>query len=161
GRSPDRERPPRCGRARRALLAGGMTAPSTGLLEHTARFCRRLRNEGLPVGPGDTLAATRAIGSVGPMDRGGVRPARRAGPLKRGEDAPLFDALFDSFWSAFTPARRNPPVIPPDAEEDQERRGASSARRRSVESWQEMEELAVPAPSAREALGKQDFATFG
>ena len=138
-----------------------MTAPSTGLLEHTARFCRRLRTEGLPVGPGDTLDATRAIGSVDLMDREDVRLALRTSLLKRVEDGPLFDSLFDAFWSGSAPARRNPAVIPPDAEEDLERRGASSSRRRPVESWQELEELAVPAPSSREALGRQDFATFG
>jgi len=30
-----------------------------------------------------------------------------------------------------------------------------------VESWQELEELAVPAPSSREALGREDFESFG
>ena len=103
-----------------------MTAPSSGLLEHTARFCRRLRNEGLPVGPGDTLDATRAIGSVDLMDREDVRLALRTSLLKRVEDGPLFDALFEAFWSGSTPARRNPPVIPPDAEDEEDLRTVSA-----------------------------------
>ena len=46
-----------------------MTPASTDLIEHTARFCRRLRAEGLRLGPGDTLDATRALDSVDLVDR--------------------------------------------------------------------------------------------
>src|SRR5262249_4691458 len=161
GRSPHGQRPPRRRRAGGALVAGGMNAASADLVEHTARFCRRLRAEGLPLGPGDTLDATRALGSVELVDREDVRLALRTALVKRLEDSPVFDALFEAFWAGSAPVPRNPPVVPPDAEEDSESRSAASARRRSVQAWQELEELAVPAPSSREALGRQDFATFG
>ena len=158
---PDGERPPGRGRARRALLAGGMSAVSANLVEHTARFCRRLRAEGLPLGPGDTLDAARALGSVDLVDREDVRMGLRITLVKRVEDTPLFDALFESFWGGAAPVARNPPVVPPDADEESERPAAASPRRRSVQVWQELEELAVPAPSSREALGRQDFESFG
>ncbi len=138
-----------------------MSAVSADLVEHTARFCRRLRAEGLPLGPGDTLDATLALGSVDLVDREDVRLALRTALVKRLEDTPVFDALFEMFWAGSAPMPRNPPVVPPDAEEDSESRSAASVRRRSVQAWQELEELAVPAPSSREALGRQDFATFG
>ncbi|HET9035218.1 MAG TPA: hypothetical protein VFN45_03410, partial [Myxococcaceae bacterium] len=138
-----------------------MSAPSADLVEHTARFCRRLRAEGLPLGPGDTLDATRALGSVDLLDREDVRLALRTALLKRLEDSPVFDALFESFWGGSVPVPRNPPVIPPDAEEERESRAGAPQRKRSVESWQELEELAVPSPSSREALGRQDFDSFG
>jgi uncharacterized protein with von Willebrand factor type A (vWA) domain len=138
-----------------------MSAPSTDLVEHTARFCRRLRAEGLPLGPGDTLDATRVLGSVDLLDREDVRLALRTALLKRLEDSPVFDALFESFWGGPVPVPRNPPVIPPDAEEERESRAAPSQRKRTVESSEELEELAVPAPSSREALGRQDFESFG
>ena len=138
-----------------------MTAVSADLVEHTARFCRRLRAEGLPLGPGDTLDATRAIGSVDLVDREDVRLALRTALVKRVEDSPLFDALFESFWGGPASLHRNPPVVPPDAEEEQESRAAASPRRRSLVSSPDLEELAVPAPSSREALGRQDFETFG
>jgi len=138
-----------------------MSAVSADLVEHTTRFCRRLRAEGLPLGPGDTLDATRALDSVDLVDREDVRLALRTALVKRVEDAPLFDVLFESFWGGGAPVRRNPPVIPPDAEEEREGRGASPHRRRTEVSWEELEEFGVPAPSAREVLGRHDFATFG
>ena len=93
------------------------------------------------------------------LDREDLRLAIRTALLKRLEDLPVFDALFESFWGGSVPVPRNPPVVPPDAEEEREGRVAASRRKRSVESWQELEELAVPAPSSREALGRQDYAT--
>jgi len=138
-----------------------MSAVSADLVEHTARFCRRLRAEGLPLGPGDTLDATRALGSVDLVDREDVRLGLRATLVKRVEDAPLFDALFESFWTGPAPVPRNPPVVPPDADEDSEGPASISPRRRSVHAFQDLEELAIPAPSSREALGRQDFASFG
>ena len=137
-----------------------MSAVSADLVEHTARFCRRLRAEGLPLGPGDTLDATRALGSVELLDREDVRLALRTALVKRVEDTPVFDALFESFWGGSAPVSRNPPVVPPDAEEKESEGRSASARRRSVQTWQEVEDLAVPAPSSREALGRQDFSTF-
>ncbi len=137
-----------------------MTGQPATLVEHTARFCRRLRAEGLRLGPGDTLDATRALDSVDLVDREDVRLALRTALVKRVEDLPVFEELFDTFWGGGAPAR-NPRVIPPDAEENRPSLGSSSKRRRTGESIEEMEELAVPAPSRREALGRQDFATFG
>ena len=137
-----------------------MTPASADLLEHTARFCRRLRAEGLRLGPGDTLDATRALEAVELLDREDVRFALRTALVKRVEDAPVFDALFETFWGSSAPVARNPPVIPPDADE-QESRSAASSRRRQTRVERETEELPVPAPSAREALGQQDFSTFG
>jgi len=137
-----------------------MSPAAADLVEHTARFCRRLRAEGLRLGPGDTLDATRALGSVDLLDREDVRLGLRTALVKRLEDVPLFDALFETFWGGGAPVRRNPPVIPPDAEE-REGRSAAPGSRRPPESERSLEELAVPGPSAREALGRQDFASFG
>ena len=126
-----------------------MTAPPATLVEHTARFCRRLRAEGLRLGPGDTLDATRALDSVDLVDREDVRLALRTALVKRAEDAPLFDALFESFWGGGAPVARNPAVIPPDADEDRQARGAASKRRRTGESEREVEELRAVTALAR------------
>ena len=139
-----------------------MSTGNAGLVEHIARFCRRLRVEGLRLGPGDTVDATRALDSVDLGDREDVRLALRTALVKQVEDLPLFEALFASFWGGVSRSARNPPVIPPDAEEEElESRGSSMQRRRMAASFEATEELAVPAPSAREALHRQDFATFG
>jgi uncharacterized protein with von Willebrand factor type A (vWA) domain len=137
-----------------------MSAAAADLVEHTARFCRRLRAEGLRLGPGDTLDATRALASVDLLDREDVRLGLRTALVKRLEDVPLFEALFETFWGGGAPVSRNPPVIPPDAKEDPKGRSAASSLRSSV-SLPSVEELSVPGPSAREALGQQDFASFG
>ena len=137
-----------------------MSTGSADLVDHTARFCRRLRAEGLRLGPGDTLDAARALESVELLDREDVRLALRTTLVKRIEDVPVFDALFETFWGGAAPVARNPPVVPPDAEE-QESRAVAPSRRRGVSLEREIEELRVPGPSARESLGKQDFSTFG
>jgi len=138
-----------------------MSSSRDGLVEHIGRFCRRLRAEGLRLGPGDTVDATRALNSVDLGDREDVRLALRTALVKRVEDLPLFEELFASFWGGASRAARNPPVIPPDAEEELESRGSSAQRRRMATTFQATQELAIPAPSAREALHRQDFATFG
>ena len=138
-----------------------MSPARADLIEHTARFCRRLRAEGLRLGPGDTLDAARTLEAVDLLDREDVRLGLRTALVKRIEDVQLFDALFERFWSGGGPVPRNPPVIPPDSDEDREERLAASSRRRTGTSLQSVEEISVPAPSAREALGKQDFASFG
>ncbi len=138
-----------------------MSPAAADLVEHTARFCRRLRAEGLRLGPGDTLDATRALDSVDLLDREDVRLGLRTALVKRLEDVPLFDALFETFWGGGAPVRRNPAVIPPDAEEEHQGRSAAPSPRRPPESERSFEELAVPGPSAREALGRQDFASYG
>src|SRR5262249_10209709 len=51
--------------------------------------------------------------------------------------------------------------IPPDAEEEPESRGSSASRRRMATAFQARQELAIPAPSAREALHRQDFVSYG
>jgi uncharacterized protein len=138
-----------------------MSPGSAGLIEQTARFCRRLRAEGLPLGPGDTLDATRVLHSVDLLDREDVRLGLRTALVKRVEDGPVFDELFETFWGGGAPGVHNPSVIPPEADADEQRLAASTRRRRTGLSEQVAEELSVPAPSAREALGQQDFATFG
>jgi len=134
---------------------------SADLLEHTGRFCRRLRAEGLRLGPGDTLDAARALDAVDVLDREELRLSLRSTLVKRAEDLPVFDALFDSFWGGSVAAGRNPPVIPPGEEEEKESRAAASTRHRRERSMEGLEELRVPGPSSHEALGRQDFATFG
>src|SRR5512133_1682729 len=117
-----------------------MRPVAAALVEHTARFCRRLRAEGLRLGPGDTLDATRALLSVDLIDREDVRLGLRTALVKRIEDVPLFDALFESFWGGGSPVTRNPPVIPPDAQEEREERRIASSRRTTGTSAQSLEE---------------------
>jgi uncharacterized protein with von Willebrand factor type A (vWA) domain len=137
-------------------------SPGGDLLEHTARFCRLLRAEGLMVTPGATVEAARMLELVDLGDREDLRLGFRSVLVSRVEDFPAFDEAFERFWVGLKrPSRRNPPVIPPDAEPPEERGAKSLARWMRADAERDIEDLSVPAPSAKEALGTQDFAGFG
>jgi hypothetical protein len=136
-------------------------SPGGDLLEHTARFCRLLRAEGLPVTPASTVEAARVLDLVDLGDREDLRLAFRSVLVSRVEDYPAFDEAFERFWGRRRRVPRNPPVIPPDAEPVEERGAKTMARWMRAAAERDMEDLSIPAPSAREALGAQDFATFG
>jgi uncharacterized protein with von Willebrand factor type A (vWA) domain len=139
-----------------------MSTVAPGLVEHTARFCRLLRAEGLVVTPGATIDAARTLEWVDLGDREDLRLGLRSVLVGRLEDYPVFDEAFEMFWGGGRPVSRNPPVRPPEPPAFSEERGT-----RTLASWMrggrdaEREDLSVPGPSSREALGTQDFATFG
>lgn len=61
-------------------------------------FGRVLRRAGLAVAPEQIAEAARAIAIVGVEDRAAVRRAARALLVKRRDDLPAFELLFDHFW---------------------------------------------------------------
>ncbi len=61
-------------------------------------FARLLRRAGLPVGPGETLAAAQALTAIEIGDRHQVRAALRAVMVHRHEHFEIFDAAFAIFW---------------------------------------------------------------
>jgi uncharacterized protein with von Willebrand factor type A (vWA) domain len=62
-------------------------------------FASLLRQNGLRVSPAEVGEAARALALVGVEDRPGVRAVLRATMVKRGYDAPVFDTLFDLYFS--------------------------------------------------------------
>ena len=62
-------------------------------------FAGRLRRSGITVSPAEVLDAGRALSEVGPEDRETVRAALRACLVKRYSDLPVFEALFDLFFT--------------------------------------------------------------
>ena len=66
---------------------------------HLTRFCRALRGHGLLIGPRETADAALALAAVDVMDRGRVYWALRALLLSKRDDMPIYDALFQRFWS--------------------------------------------------------------
>ena len=73
--------------------------PRYDLISHVTGFCRRLRGNGLLVGPLETAEAIRAISMVDMMDRGRVYWTLRSVLLSRVEEVPIFGELFERFWS--------------------------------------------------------------
>jgi uncharacterized protein with von Willebrand factor type A (vWA) domain len=78
-----------------ALITGeGKGALAPNLLA----FGRLLRRAGLPVGPGEALAAAEALSITGIEDRRQVHAALRAVMVHRHEHFEIFDHAFSLFW---------------------------------------------------------------
>ena len=140
------------------------------LPENVARFARLLRAAGLPAGPGNTIAAVRALAAVNIADRTQFYWALHATLVSKREHRRIFDSAFRLFWrdpfgadealSALlsastvpgakspsrTPARLSPPgAAPSDSRQRADRR--DDAQRMSFRM----------AYSANEALRNKDF----
>lgn len=68
-------------------------------MAHLTRFCRALRGHGLLVGPQETADAARALAAVDIQDRWRVYWALRALLPSKQDELPVYDALFERFWS--------------------------------------------------------------
>ncbi|MCW8307223.1 VWA domain-containing protein [Acidiphilium sp. PA] len=77
-----------------------MNAPAAHgvLASNVMHFARLLRRAGLPVGPGEVVAAATALAHVDITDRRVMHAALRAVMLRRHEHAALFDQAFSVFW---------------------------------------------------------------
>jgi len=64
-------------------------------------FSRILRTNGVRVSPAEVEDAVVAASIVGTEDRSAFRAALRTSLVKRARDVPVFDALFDVYFSAF------------------------------------------------------------
>lgn len=68
-------------------------------LENLVAFCEFLRDRNLPVTSSETIDAARSILYTQIERQGDFFLALRTCLLKRAEDIPLFERLFDQFWS--------------------------------------------------------------
>lgn len=69
-----------------------------GVLRVVSELCAVLRRRGLPVAPPEVMDAMRALAVVGVDDRTVVREALATTLVKRGNDRPVFDAVFERFF---------------------------------------------------------------
>jgi uncharacterized protein with von Willebrand factor type A (vWA) domain len=67
-------------------------------------FCHALRANGIRVSISEVLDGLRAVARLGIDDRETVRATLRATTVKRGVDVPVFDSLFDLFFSGLSTA---------------------------------------------------------
>ncbi|MDE8343390.1 MAG: VWA domain-containing protein, partial [Acidocella sp.] len=75
-----------------------MTQTSGLLASNVMHFARLLRRTGLPVGPAETIAATRALTHIEIGQRHAVQAALRAVMVHRHEHQEMFDTAFSLFW---------------------------------------------------------------
>lgn len=66
---------------------------------HLTHFCRVLRSHGLLISPQETADVMRALNAVDMMDRGRVYWSLRALVLSKHDEIPIYDSLFERFWS--------------------------------------------------------------
>lgn len=67
-------------------------------------FCHALRENGVRVSISEVLDGLGAVARLGVDDRETMRAALRATTVKRGADVPVFDAVFDLFFSGLSAA---------------------------------------------------------
>ncbi|MFN2427608.1 MAG: hypothetical protein ABR587_14295, partial [Candidatus Binatia bacterium] len=67
--------------------------------DRIVEFAGLLRRSGIRVSTAETLDALRAVGTTGLGQRGTFKIALRAAMVKRSSDVPVYDELFDVFFS--------------------------------------------------------------
>ena len=130
-------------------------------------FVRLLREAGLQVTTGDAIEASRALLAVGVASRGDVRAALAATLLRRQAERPLFDALFEQFWSRRA-ANDAPPGPPREAAASDRGAGPPARLRRdAVPEALYAGGGATPAPratpgaySGQDLLTRRDFSSM-
>jgi len=138
------------------------------LVGTATRFCRALREAGLPVTPAEAIEAARVLELVDLRDREELRHGLRGVLTSRPEEFPIFDELFDYFWAA-TGARAphgshrrtacqnpEPPTPNPRA------KAPPSIARWLKAGSDEVDETAIPVAreSDRSRLHTKDFGAF-
>ncbi|OYV84936.1 MAG: VWA domain-containing protein, partial [Acidiphilium sp. 21-68-69] len=107
-----------------------MSASDTGrLAPNVMHFARLLRRAGLPVGPGEVIAAAEALTHVDITDRRVMRAALQAVMLRRHEHALLFDQAFSVFWRNPDAAKFAQMLAAMDGRAPREEKAAAGARR--------------------------------
>lgn len=140
-----------------------------GLLAfNVVHFARLLRRAGLPVGPGEAIAATEALALITLGDRTQARAALRALMMHKHEHAAVFDYAFDLFWRDPTAGQHAAAMALLDGTPPADQRPKPGSRRmadamaprhtpapRAEDTPPELD--AVMTVSAREQLGEMDF----
>jgi uncharacterized protein with von Willebrand factor type A (vWA) domain len=133
-------------------------------------FTRLLRRAGLPVGPGQAVAAAQALAAIDATRRADARAALAAVLAQRREQREVFDAAFDVFWRDPTGTELARAMAAIDGMRGQPEARARAASRRILEAMQGEQKprsREAPAPdqqldmtltfSASEQLRQMDF----
>jgi uncharacterized protein with von Willebrand factor type A (vWA) domain len=112
-----------------------LTLPDDGkLAENIAHFARALRKAGLPVGPGRTLDAIRAVSAAGFTRRDDFFHTLQAVFVSRPEERIVFAQIFRLFWRDPRYLEQMMSLMLPQIRGVQEERAAVSAEKRAAES---------------------------
>lgn len=145
------------------------------LVARTVHLGRALREEGIPVGPGEVADAVRSLEAVGLGDREEVRLTLRSVLTCRRRDYGAFERLFRTLWcapseSAPAPASPAPdgrsgpaPEPPPPSREPPGKRVLMTLDRWLGDDDAEIEGEPSPVPSVspHHSRKRKDFSTYG
>jgi len=150
-------------------MTGSETQP--GLLTDTVLFCRALREHGLVVTPAEAITAVATLNLIDLDDRQETFLSLRSALTSRVEDFPVFEELFEDFWS------RLKPKFGKTVERDALSAGARQVRLSSqghrpkglaffLEHWGcdrpgDKEPIKAPGASSAENAAEKDFSLFG
>jgi uncharacterized protein with von Willebrand factor type A (vWA) domain len=128
-------------------------------------FCQFARDNGLPAGVQQTLAAIEVAKTIGVADRQGFACALRAVLSSSKEEWDLFNQLFEAFWNA---SQSRPGPAPGEAKEVKPSTHNPKANSRTLMSESsyaasspESEGKAVSGASAQQRLQMADFSNAG
>jgi uncharacterized protein len=137
------------------------------LVATTTRFCRALRDAGLPVTPAEAIEAVRVLELVDLKDREELRQGLRGVLTSRPEDFRLFDELFEHFWSWEPDVPGRPPRRPIPHRREQATPITRPKPAPTVARWMRAESddldeqpLTVARESGIERLHAKDFSAF-
>ncbi|HLS69671.1 MAG TPA: VWA domain-containing protein [Kiloniellales bacterium] len=150
--------------------SGSVSPDETGrLADNLLYFARTLRAAGLPVGPGQVLAALEAVQAIGLSRRDDFYWALHAVFVNRHDQEELFAQTFHLFWRNPKLLERMRALLLPEMEVEPEPDSAQEVSRRVAEALQQNQgqkeqtredEVEIDATltwSDRETLNKQDF----
>src|SRR5690348_3804048 len=80
------------------MTTAGRTVNEHGLVGHLVDFVAALRSNGVPVGPGETVAAAEVLTALDLIHREQLREGLAAALLRRPGQRPAFDTLFELYF---------------------------------------------------------------
>ncbi|MCO1656590.1 vWA domain-containing protein [Pseudonocardia humida] len=80
------------------MTTAGRTVNEHGLVGHLVDFVAALRSNGVPVGPGETVAAAEVLGALDLIHREQLREGLAAALLRRSGQRAAFDTLFELYF---------------------------------------------------------------
>jgi uncharacterized protein with von Willebrand factor type A (vWA) domain len=126
------------------------------------RFGRRLREAGLAVNVGQLACLARAFQWLDPLSRSQLYHAARTTLVTRREDMPVFDRIFESFWSGAQVSGRGPGKLPlaPRHVRQSERPALATLLAQKAQAGDPELEIRDRSHTAQheEVLGQKDFA---
>jgi uncharacterized protein len=157
-------------------VTGGLCRPGRNCIlavteseiEKLVLFCRALRDHGLAVTPAEVVAAVKALHLIDVSDREDCFLSLRSVLTARVEDYPIFEELFDQFWTG-GPGKiveRDAPAMASTRPKPPAAQGASKGLAYFLENWTgsrgaDEDAVKVPAASDIDSTATKDFGPFG